>query len=57
MQGLMMEYQLTIPAILRRAETLFGNKEIITSLPGKKMHRYRYREFALRTKKLAVALQ
>ena len=35
MRGLMMEYQLTLPTILRRAEALFGNKEIITRLPTK----------------------
>jgi fatty-acyl-CoA synthase len=57
MRGLMMEYQLTLPAILRRAETLFGKKEIVSRLPGKTIHRYTYQDFAKRTKKLAVALQ
>ncbi len=57
MKGLMMEYQLTIPTILRRAETLFGKKEIVSCLPDKSIHRYTYRAFALRTKKLAVALR
>ena len=52
----MMEYQLTLPTILRRAETLFGNKEIVSRLPDKKIHRYNYRDFAKRTKKLAAAL-
>jgi fatty-acyl-CoA synthase len=56
MRGLMMEYQLTIPTILRRAETLFGKKEIVSRLPDKSIHRYTYRDFALRTKKLGVAL-
>ena len=28
MKGLMMDYQLTLPTILRRAEALFGKKEI-----------------------------
>ena len=51
-----MEYQLTLPTILRRAETLFGTKEIITRLPDKSLHRYTYRDFARRTKKLSVAL-
>ena len=56
MKGLMMEQQLTLATILRRAETLFGKKEIITRLPDKSLHRYTYRDFAARTKKLAVAL-
>jgi fatty-acyl-CoA synthase len=57
MKGLMMDYQLTLPTILRRAETLFGSKQIISRLPDKTIHRYTYRDFATRTKKLAVALR
>jgi fatty-acyl-CoA synthase len=57
MKGLMMEYQLTLPTILRRAEALFSHKEVITRLPDRSIHRYTYRDFARRTKKLAVALQ
>lgn len=57
MKGLMMEYQLTLPTILRRAETLFGHKEIVSRLPDKTIHRYTYRDFALRTKKLSAALR
>ena len=53
----MMEYQLTLPTILRRAETLFGKKEIISRLPDKSLHRCTYRDIASRAKKLAVALQ
>jgi fatty-acyl-CoA synthase len=57
MRGLMMEYQLTLPTILRRAEALFGKKEIVSCLPDKTIHRYTYQDFARRTKKLAAALQ
>ena len=57
MNGLMMNYQLTLPTLMRRAETLHGKKEIITRLPDKSLHRYTYTNFALRTKKLSVALQ
>lgn len=57
LQGLMMDYQLTLPTILRRAESLFGDKEIVTRLPDKSIHRYTYRDMVSRTKKLAVALQ
>jgi fatty-acyl-CoA synthase len=52
----MMEYQLTLPTILRRAETLFGDKEVATRLPDRSIHRYTYRDFATRAKRLAVAL-
>jgi fatty-acyl-CoA synthase len=57
MKGLMMDYQLTLPTLMRRAETLHGKKEIITRLPDKSLHRYTYKDFALRTRKLSVALQ
>jgi fatty-acyl-CoA synthase len=56
MKGLMMEYQLTLPTILRRAESLFGEKQIVSCLPDKSIHRYRYRDFAKRARKLSVAL-
>lgn len=52
-----MNYQLTLPTILRRAETLFGKKEIISRLPDKSIHRCTYADVAKRAKKLAVALQ
>jgi len=57
MRGLMMDYQLTLPTILRRAETLYGKKEIVSRLPDKSIHRYTYKDMFLRAKKLAVALQ
>lgn len=57
MRGLMMEYQLTLPTILRRAESLYGKKEIVSRLPDKSIHRYTYHDLARRSKKLAVALQ
>src|SRR5438477_277763 len=53
----MMEYPLTLAFILRRAETLFGHKAIITRRPDKTIHRYTYSDFVPRAKKLAVALQ
>src|SRR3569833_2969078 len=57
MRGLMMECQLTLPTILRRAETLYGAKEIVSRMPDKSIHRYTYHDVARRAKKLAVALQ
>src|ERR1700694_2173504 len=57
MDGLMMDFGLTLPAVLRRAETLHGRKEIVSRLPDKSCHRYTYTEFVDRTKRLSVALQ
>jgi acyl-CoA synthetase (AMP-forming)/AMP-acid ligase II len=57
MQGLIMDYQLNVPAILRRAEQLFGHKEIVTRLPDRGWHRYSYGDFATRVKQLATALR
>ena len=42
MNGLMMDTQLTLPILLRRSETYFGDKEIVTRLPDKSFHRYTY---------------
>jgi fatty-acyl-CoA synthase len=57
MRGQMMDFQLTLPHLLRRAETYFGEKEIVTRLPDKSFHRYGYRDLARRSKQLAVALR
>jgi acyl-CoA synthetase (AMP-forming)/AMP-acid ligase II len=57
MDGLMMNFQLTLPPLLRRAETFFGDKEIVTRLPDRSFHRYTYRDLAQRSKQLAVSLQ
>ncbi len=58
MHGLMMDdYQLTLPPILRRAETFFGEQEVVTRLPDKSFHRYTYRDMGRRAKQLAVALK
>jgi len=56
MQGLMMDYQLTLDAVLRRAETFFGSKEIVTRLPDRSIHRYTYTDMVRRTRQLALAL-
>ena len=48
MQGLMMDYQLNVPAILRRGEELFGHKTIASRLPDKSWHTYTYADFARR---------
>jgi fatty-acyl-CoA synthase len=55
--GLMMDFQLTLPHLLRRAETYYGNGEIVTRLPDKSFHRTTYRDTMRRAKQLAVALK
>ncbi len=56
LEGLSQDYQLTIPAILRRADQLYGRREIATRRPDKSFHRYTYADFVSRAKKLTVAL-
>ena len=53
----MMDFQLTLPTILRRSEAYFGGKEIVTRLPDKSFHRYTHGEAGRRARALAVALQ
>ena len=48
MNGLMMDYQLTLPTILRRVEAYFGAKEVVTRLPDKSFHRYTYADMGAR---------
>jgi len=56
MNGLIMDYQLTIPAMLRRAETLHFDREVVTRLPDRSCHRYTYADMIERTKRLSLAL-
>ncbi|HZY65872.1 MAG TPA: long-chain fatty acid--CoA ligase [Rubrobacteraceae bacterium] len=57
MKGLSSDYQLNLSAMLRRAEQLYGTKEIVTRKPDKSFHRYTYADFVSRAKKLAVAIR
>ncbi len=56
LEGLTQDYQLTLPYILRRAEQLYGYREIVTRRPDKTFHRYTFADFVARSKRLAVAL-
>jgi fatty-acyl-CoA synthase len=56
MRGLMMDFPLTIPAILRRAESFFGHKTVVTRQPDRTIVRRPYSEVIERSKRLAVAL-
>lgn len=56
MNGLMMDYQLTVDRILEHANQLYGYKRITTMQPDGSLHRYTYGEMYGRVKKLAKAL-
>ena len=51
-----MDYQLTIPAIVRRAQALSGGAEIVSRRPDRSIHRYRYADMIARARRLALAL-
>jgi acyl-CoA synthetase (AMP-forming)/AMP-acid ligase II len=55
--GLMMDFPLTLTHLLRRAETLFAQGEIVTRLADKSIHRTTYYETMQRARQLAAALQ
>ena len=57
MDGLMMDFPLTLTHLLQRAETYFGANPIVTRLPDRSFHRTTYGETVRRSKQLAVALQ
>ena len=55
MQGLMLEYPLTLPHFFHRAERLFPKKEVVTNTPSGK-ERITYGEWAERTRRLGGVL-
>jgi fatty-acyl-CoA synthase len=57
MVGLMRSYQLTVSAMLRRAETFFGDKRVISRRPDRSLQRLSYRDVIVRAKQLSVALR
>lgn len=56
MQGLMMDYPLTIDRILEHANRMYPRKQISTKLPDGSMHRYTYAYLYGRVKRLANVL-
>src|SRR5580692_5629371 len=56
MRGLMMDFPLSVPSIVRRAETFFGPKTIATRLPDRTVSRATYTDVIGRAKRLAAAL-
>ena len=57
MDGLMMDFPLTLNHLLKRAETYFGNGEIVSRQADKSLQRTTYTETMRRSKRLAAALQ
>jgi fatty-acyl-CoA synthase len=51
-----MDYPLILTTIMRHAEALHGQKEIVSELPDKSFHRYNYADMIRRAKRLAVGL-
>ncbi|HEU5213158.1 MAG TPA: long-chain fatty acid--CoA ligase [Gaiellaceae bacterium] len=56
MNGLMMDFQLTLPTLMRRAETLFGDQGVVSRLPDRSFHTTTFRDVMRRSKQLATAL-
>jgi fatty-acyl-CoA synthase len=56
MDGLMMDVPLSLPALLRRAETLFGHKEIVTRRADRAVERRTYAQCLDRARQLAAGL-
>jgi fatty-acyl-CoA synthase len=57
MQSTMMEFPLTLAHIFDRAGRLFPESEIVSRMPDKSLHRYRYADFHLRAQALVTALR
>ena len=56
MNGLMMNWQLTLDKILEHANRMYPKKEIVTKLPDGSFHRYTYADMYKRVKRLSKAL-
>ena len=57
MDGLMMDFPLTITAMLRRTESMFGHKEIVSRRADRSLERSNYALALGRARRLASALQ
>src|SRR5512141_1706805 len=57
MLGLTMEYPLTVAAIARRAETLFGDRPVVSRRADRSVHRSTWAESLRRAYRLASALR
>ncbi|HEY3068295.1 MAG TPA: long-chain fatty acid--CoA ligase [Methylomirabilota bacterium] len=57
LDGLMMDYPLTLTHFFERSRRLFGNKTLATRVPGRPLARSTYAEFFDRTSRLAGVLR
>jgi fatty-acyl-CoA synthase len=55
--GLMMDFPLTLAAVFRHAEQVFPRRPVVTRRADGSLHRYTYADFGDRTRRLAGALQ
>ena len=53
MQGLMVDYPLTLTQFFERSRRLFARKTLATRVPGRPLFRYTYADFAERVARLA----
>jgi fatty-acyl-CoA synthase len=56
MRGLMMDFPLTVPALLERAGKIFGDVEIVTRRPDRRLVRSTWGDLYRRSRRLANAL-
>ena len=56
MRGLMMDFPLTVPALVERAGRIFGNVEIVTRRPDRRLARSTWGDLYRRSRRLANAL-
>jgi acyl-CoA synthetase (AMP-forming)/AMP-acid ligase II len=57
MEGLIQPYPLTLDKILRRAQQIFPDREVVSVLPSGKRHRYTYGDMYRRTVRLMNVLR
>jgi len=57
MDGLMMNFPLTLVHMLERVNRFFGKVEVVSRLPDRSIHHYTYAQFYRRARQLAKALQ
>jgi fatty-acyl-CoA synthase len=57
MNGLMMDYPLTLSTIFRRAEAVYPRREVVWRNADKTIGRYTYADFAVRARRLSQALR
>jgi fatty-acyl-CoA synthase len=55
--GLMMDFPLTLSAVFRHAERVYARREVVTRRADKSLHRYTFADFAARARRLAGALR